>query len=155
MLVASRPALVVAAAIITILLGGCGLDNGPANRYVKAVNAAQAAFAATVDRAAQSITPTSTPRQDQATLRRFQDAIDVVVADLRKITPPSKVRAEHTRLVAAMTRFDSEVTKANNALQSPTGTTLQQAQESIRRATITVNTAIKSTITSINSKLGK
>jgi ABC-type phosphate/phosphonate transport system substrate-binding protein len=149
-----RLATLAVAALAAVALGACGTDTGANNDYVRNVNAAQSTFATNVTRVSQRITPQSTPRQDQRTLERFQEAIAAVIARLRGIDPPAAVGPDHARLVAAMSGFGADIAEANEALRSPTRTTLERAQQTIGRATVTVNDRINAAISAINRKLG-
>jgi predicted small secreted protein len=150
----ARRATLVVAALAAVALAACGTDTEANNDYVRDVNAAQTTFATNVTRVSQRITPQSTPRQDQRTLERFQEAIDAVIARLRRIDPPDTVERDHARLVSAMSGFGADIAQANEALRSPTRTTLERAQQTISRATLTVNGRISAAIEAINRKLG-
>jgi hypothetical protein len=53
-----------------------------------------------------------------------------------------------------MSGFGADIAEANEALRSPTRTTLERAQQTIGRATVTVNDRINAAISAINRKLG-
>jgi predicted small secreted protein len=138
---------------LTMALAACGDDKEQKNAYVRQVNAAQTEFASTITKVSQSITQKSSAAEDQRTLRRFEAAIDNVVGDLRGIEVPEDVESEHGRLVAAISGFGDDISKANEALRDPTTRTLELAQQRIAKATRTVNARIDSAIASINVKL--
>ena len=137
-----------------VLIAGCGGDSEENNAYVDDVNAAQVEFADNVARLSREITEDSSPREDRATLDRFEGAIDGVVDDLRRIDPPDVVDAEHDRLVAAMNGFGTEVEEATDALRDPTRSRIERAQRTLAQATAAVDRRINAAITAINSKLG-
>ena len=152
-----RLALTLALALPALVLAACGggdNDRDTKNAYVREVNAAQIEFASTVTTASQQITPKSSSSQDRRTLRRFQTAIDDVVAKLRRIDVPSSVRAEHARLVEAMSAFGTEIRRAVSALRNPDRRQLSRAQRAIAESTQMVNARIDRAIAAINAKLG-
>ncbi len=153
--VVSLLALVLALPLAGLLLtrGGGDDERDTKNAYVREVNAAQAEFATTVTDVSQQITPKSSSSQDRRTLRRFQTAIDDVVSKLRRIDVPSSVRAEHARLVEAMSAFGADIERANAALRNPSSRELERAQRQIAASTQRVNVRIDSAIAAINSKL--
>jgi hypothetical protein len=144
-----------AVALVAVLLGGCGAGRrvAEANRYVYAVNAAQQRFAATIDRLAARVTPTSTAAQDRATIAGFSVALDRVVGDLRAVRPPARVRGLHARLVGAISAFGDEVRSAGASLHSRDPNRVLDAQERLAAATRRVSQRINATIAAINRAL--
>jgi predicted small secreted protein len=140
-----------------VALGACGGDDGNSrevkNAYVEQVNVAQMDFANTVTRVSQQITPKSSAREDQRTLRRFEKAIADVVKRLRAIEVPTAVEAEHEQLVDAMSGFGSDIKQATDALRNPDTRSIAEAQRAISSSTQTVNGQIDAAIAAINSKL--
>ena len=153
-----RLVLLLALALAGLGLVACGGgeddERDTKKAYVREVNDAQTEFASTVTTVSQQITPESSSRQDRRTLRQFQTAIDDVVARLRRIEVPSDVRAEHERLVRAMSAFGADIRRANRALRNPNSRQLARAQQSIAMSTQVVNVRIDRAIAAINSKLG-
>ncbi len=153
-----RVAALVALAFAALAWGACGGgddDRKAKNEYVREVNAAQSAFALTVDTVAQRITRKSSSRQDRKTLEQFQSAIEDVVKDLRAIEVPGSVQSEHDQLVTAMSGFGNQIKKANAALRNPTSRNIGDARNTIATATQTVNVRIDAAIAAINSELGQ
>ena len=151
---ASRPlaAVALACALATSSCGGSGDDNG--ERYVEQVNRAQEAFATRVDELSAGITATSSAARDRRTLRSFQQAVDDVGGDLRRIRPPSEVRALHGRLVSAVDGYGDEVQQATRTLQtSRSPARLRGAQRELARATTSFGATLSRTIEEINREL--
>ncbi len=147
-----RVLLVLAAAALVV--SGCGdADARRANAYVDAVNAAQSRFAATIDRLATRITPTSTPASDRATIASFTKAVDSVVAELRATRPPERVAGLHAQLVGEIATYRDDVRRAGAALASQDAQQLVTAQERLQEATRRVSRAIDATIGRINRRL--
>lgn len=142
-------ALVVAA----LLFGsGCG-ETERNNNYVEAVNKAQNAFAATFERLQGQITRESSATQDRRTLDRFQTAIDKVVADLRAVETPERVKTLHNRLIAQIASYGDEIEKAERAFKSKDPARILGAQGRLVTAVTQVSTKINATIDAINTKL--
>ena len=140
-------------AVLAIAVSGCGNDNKAANDYVNAVNRAQNDFAATFDKLSGQITSTSSPAQDRKTLDGFKQAVDKVVADLRAIDVPTKVRPLHDRLVGEMSAYGKEIDKAKAAFAGDDRQAIINAQNDLRSAVTRVSTQINQTIDAINKKL--
>lgn len=154
-----RVAALFALAFAALALGGCGggdEDRKAKNAYVREVNAAQSAFALTVDTVAERIArKRSSSSQSRKTLEQFQSAIEDVVKDLRAIEVPGSVQSEHDQLVSVMSGFGAQIKKANAALRNPTSRNIGEARNTIATATQTVNVRIDSAIAAINSELGQ
>ena len=148
-----RLAPVLAVLALGVAVAGCGSDTKAANDYVDAVNKAQNEFASTFDRLNARITATSSPKEDRATLKRFQDAIDKVVADLRSVEPPSKVKTLHTELIGEINSYGGEIGKARKAFGSDDPAKVIAAQTDLVTSVTDVSSKINSTIDQINKKL--
>jgi hypothetical protein len=154
MLKLSRAVLAVMLVLVAALsAAGCGGDVKKNNAYVDAVNRAQNEFASTFDRLNAQITSTSSPKQDRATLKRFQIAIDKVVADLRSVTPPDKVKPMHKELIGEISSYGGEIAKARKAFASSDPAKVIAAQTQLVTAVTSVSSRINSTIDKINKKL--
>lgn len=154
MLKLARAAIVLMLVLAASLAAsGCGGDVKKNNDYVEAVNKAQNEFASTFDRLNESITATSSPKEDRATLTRFRKAIDRVVADLRKVTPPDKVKDQHKELIDEISSYGREITKARKAFGSSDPAKVIAAQTQLVTAVTSVSSRINSTIDQINKKL--
>ena len=154
MLTRVRLLALLALAGVALVAGGCGgKDVKASNAYVDKVNTAQTDFAKTVDALSGKITQQSTPAQDRTTMTNFTTAVARVVADLRAIKPPDKVKALHATLVSEISNYGTEVASAASALSSGDANRLLAAQQKLLKATTTVSTQINTTIDQINTKL--
>lgn len=141
------------AALAALALAGCGGgDVKESNAYVDSVNLAQTRFAASFERLARDITSASTPAQDRRTLRSIEGTIDATVADLRKIVPPEKVKAQHDQLVEAIAQYGEAI---NTAGQKLGGSAEQATAAEARLAADTAKTStqVNAAIAAINQKL--
>jgi len=147
-----RTALVLALAA-ALLAAGCGNSSKRSNEYIDAVNKAQNSFAATFDRLQGQISATSTVEQDRQTLAQFQAATDKVIADLRAVKPPSKVKSLHGDLINELTAYDGAIREASRSLGSKRPRQIAAAQTKLSTAVTTVSQQINDTIQRINAKL--
>lgn len=141
--------------VLAVAAAGCGssADVKAGNAYVDAVNKAQTSFAGTVDRLSGHITATSSSARDRKTLAGFTSAVDRVVADLRAVKPPEKVAALHGRLVSAIDRYGTELSRTAGALRSKDPDVVVNARAALLKAKTTVTAQLDSTINAINNKL--
>jgi hypothetical protein len=123
------------------------------NAYVSAVNDAQNQFADSIEDVAGEITPTSSAKQDRETLRKFSQAVDRAVSQLRAVKPPSKVRALHEDLIKSIARYRAEVEKARRAFASKDRRTLDRAERRFQAAIRAIGARINRTTTAINARL--
>ena len=145
---------VLIALCAVLALGGCGSQKTErANDYVNAVNRAQNDFAATFSKLETQITPKSSSRQDRATLKKFEQAIDRVVAQLRAVRAPENVRTLHAQLIAAIASYRDAVEKARRAFATTNRDKLVRAQQSLVRAVTRISERITRTINQINNRL--
>ncbi|HUR86191.1 MAG TPA: hypothetical protein VMY78_12675 [Solirubrobacteraceae bacterium] len=154
--VTRRVVAVVAPILAALALVACG-DSGTAtsdrNAYAEKVNDAQTTFATTVTSVARGAGAKSSVSQQQRTLRRFESAIEGVVADLKRIDPPEEVADEHEQLISVLSRFGSDISQANDAMSNPTPRTIASAQRRVQAATQSVNSRVNGAIAAINAKL--
>ena len=151
-----RMAATVAPTLAALALAACGDEGTPAsdkNAYAEKVNTAQTTFATTVTDVAQGAGRKSSISQQQRTLRRFESAIEGVVADLKQIDPPTEVTNEHAQLVTVLSSFGNDISQANDAMSNPTPRTIESAQRRVQAATQSVNTRVNAAIAAINAKL--
>lgn len=147
----------LAAAVVVVLLGfgaaGCGGDHEQDNAYVDTVNRAQDDFASTFDRLSSRITSTSTPTQDRRTLQGFRAAVDRVVAQLRAVEVPGRVRELHARLVGEIGSYGRQIDRARAAFGSRDAQAVLSAQTELVSAVTRVSAQINRTIDAINGEL--
>jgi phage-related tail protein len=151
-----RGALVCMAILAMWTLAACGggTSTSDKNAYAKKVNAAQTKFAETVTTVSgQGGSKTNSIRQQQATLVRFQTAIEGVVKELRAIDAPPEATKEHERLTAVMAGFGKAIGDAGKAMRNPTPSGIELAKRSLATATQTVNARVNAAIAAINLKL--
>jgi hypothetical protein len=140
--------------VLAAALGACGsADTKRADAYVADVNRAQESFADTVTRLSRRITGASSAAQDRGTLAGYSDAVDTIVAELRAVDAPERVRPLHRRLVAQIAGFGSAVRRARRGLASLDGRDVGAAQRGLAAATRRVGTQMAATIASINDRL--
>jgi uncharacterized phage infection (PIP) family protein YhgE len=144
------PALVIA---VALLASGCGSDTKAENDYVDSVNKAQNDFAATFDKLSSQITSTSSAQQDRQTLDGFKEAVDKVVADLRAVEVPGKVKDLHGQLVSEISAYGKEIDKAKAAFAGDDPQAIIKAQTELVSAVTRVSAQINQTIDAINKKL--
>jgi uncharacterized phage infection (PIP) family protein YhgE len=139
--------------VVVLLASACGSDTKQANDYVDSVNKAQNDFAATFDKLSSKITSTSTAQQDRQTLDGFKEAVDKVVADLKEVEVPDKVKDLHGQLVAEISDYGTEIDKAKQAFSGNDPQAIIKAQTQLVSAVTRVSAQINKTIDAINKKL--
>jgi hypothetical protein len=148
------PASLLAALALALGLVACGGDDvEQSNDYVEAVNAAQTSFAQTFDKLQSEITTESTPKEDSATLGRFEGAIDDVVQDLSAVKPPEAVKALHQQLIDAIEGYGTTIAKAREAFRSSSPSEVLSARTQLSTDVARTSTRINQTIDAINRKL--
>lgn len=145
--------LLVAFAAVALIAAGCGGDTEEKNDYVDQVNKAQTEFADQVTKLSTAITSTSSSSADQKTIESYQTAVDGVVKDLKGITPPEDVKAEHQQLVDAMSTYGDSVGAALEDLQGGSAQDRLKAATELQTASSTAGTQINQAIEAINKKL--
>jgi hypothetical protein len=145
-------AVVVALALVAVA-AGCGDDVGKTNAYVDAVNTAQTNFAQTFDKLQAQITAQTSPKEDSATLGRFEDAIEKVVKDLEAVETPDDVKTQHAQLVAAIEGYGRTIEQARKAFSSNDPTEVLKARTQLSTDVAATSTKINQTIDAINRKL--
>jgi hypothetical protein len=130
-----------------------GDDTKTANTYVSAVNEAQNEFASSFDQLQSQITPTSSVKEDRATLAKFSQAVDRVVAKLRAAKPPANVKALHKQLITAIAGYRTEVEKARRAFASRDRRTFVRTERRFVARVQAISSRINTTIEAINKKL--
>ena len=122
-------ALVLCAAALGLVAGvGCGSDTKEANDYVSAINKAQTDFADSVQKIGSSAAGGTPEEKAKNTFGRLERAIDGVVADLKAVDPPDKVKDLHSELVAELSQFKAQVKAAGDSLSSGDPQAIVKAQ---------------------------
>lgn len=95
--------LAVAISLCLFLLSVTGCGQSKEQKYANAVNSAQ-------DRWGQKIANLATPNPTSSTFTRQDDALEGLIHDLKNIGDvPSKAKAAHSELIAALTRADQAI----------------------------------------------
>src|SRR6476661_8460784 len=97
----ARAALVTIAALALLVGAGCGGgDTQSANDYVKSINKVQTDFASSMNSTAAPSTSSSDPMASaKATFSKIDTGLKKVVAELKGIKPPDKVKTQHQDLI--------------------------------------------------------
>jgi hypothetical protein len=144
-------------AVLAVGVGvaACGNDEKAERRntYADEVNRAQNAFAQSFRSLSRRITSTTTPGQGRRTLQGFEEAVDTVVADLRRIDAPADLRPLHSRLIREISGYGREIHKAKNAFATGLPQRILRAQSALVEATTEISARINRTIAAINRRL--
>ncbi|MCW3000625.1 MAG: hypothetical protein JWN65_4174 [Solirubrobacterales bacterium] len=140
--------------VAVLLLSGCGDDQVKVNNaYVSATDRAMQAFETEFQQLQTSFTAVSTPAQDLRTLTALQAAVDRVVADLTKVTPPAKIAPLHARLIQQVQRYRAIIQTAKRAFASDDPRRVISARSRFSAALAGVATQVSATINTINERL--
>src|ERR687885_2787193 len=147
------PVLLLVAAVL--VLAACGQDKAAEQRnaYADQVNRAQSDFAQSFKSLSRRITKTTTPGRGRRTLQGFEDAVDDVVTDLRRIEAPSDVQPLHRRLIREISGYGREIHKAKLAFATGSPQRILRAQSALVSATTAISAQINRTIAAINRRL--
>jgi hypothetical protein len=149
-----RAVVICAAALSLVAAAGCGSDTKSSNDYVSDLNKVQTDFANSVQKVGTSSSAGSDPAA--AAKKTFNDlntAIDKVIADLKDVDPPDKVKDLHNELISEMEQFNSQVTAAADSLGSGDPQAILKAQSKFAASASALGTKISKTIADINTKL--
>jgi hypothetical protein len=152
-----RRLLPVLLAVATAIgVAGCGEDPAKQrNAYADAVNQAQSDFAQSFRSLSRRITSTTTAGQGRRTLQGFEDAVDHVVTDLRRIDAPADVQPLHRRLITEISDYGREIRRAKRAFATGAPQRILDAQAKLVTATTAISSRINRTIAAINRQLQK
>ena len=148
-------AAVICLAALALVATGCGGDTKKSNDYVDAVNKAQTEFADNVQKVNSGSAGGDPAAAAKKTFSNLSAAIDKVIADLKAVDPPDKVKDLHSQLVSEMTEFDNQVKAAGDSLGSGDPQKILAAQQKFATSASSLGTRISSTIDAINTKLHK
>jgi hypothetical protein len=142
---------------VAVMLGpsACGTDQSAKQRntYADEVNRAQNSFARSFKSLSKRITSTTTPDRGRKTLQGFEDAVDAVVVDLRRIDAPGDLRPLHRRLITEISGYGREIHKAKLAFATGSPQRILRAQSALVEATTAISARINGTIAAINRRL--
>jgi hypothetical protein len=141
----------LAALALCLVAAGCGGDTKSNNDYVGKINKAQTDFADSITKL-QSNTGT-TAADGQKVFTDLSTAIDKVVADLKAVEPPDKVKDLHNQLVAEIQQVGTAVKGAGEALASKDPQKIAAAQAKFATDVGGVGPKVTKTISDINAKL--
>ncbi len=153
-----RALLPVLLTVATALgVAACGDDEvaKERNTYADQVNRAQNAFADSFKSLSQRITRTTTPGQGKRTLQGFENAVETVVTDLRRIDAPSDLQPLHQRLITEIAGYGQAIHRAKVAFATRAPQRILRAQSALVSATTRISARINKTIADINQTLQK
>ncbi len=147
------PVLLIVAAAIG--LTACGTDKAAQERnaYADQVNRAQNDFAQSFKSLSKRITRTTTPGRGRQTLQGFEDAVDNVVVDLRRIDAPAGLQPLHQRLIGEISGYGRAIHRAKLAFATGSPQRILRAQSALVSTTTEISARINRTIAAINRRL--
>jgi hypothetical protein len=133
----------------------CGADKAAEKRntYADQVNKAQNNFAQSFKSLSRRITSTTTPGRGRRTLQGFEDAVDAVVVDLRRIDAPGDLRPLHQRLIGEISGYGRAIHRAKLAFATGSPQRILRAQSALVSSTTQISEKINRTIAAINRQL--
>ena len=144
-----RAALVLTAVLALVAAAGCGSDTKSSNDYVNALNKVQTDFADSVSKTSAA----GSGGKAADVFTNLSTAIDKLIADLKGVEPPDKVKDLHNELISEMTQFKSQVEAAGASLKSGDAAKIVAAQTKFATEASALGTKIGQTIDGINKKL--
>jgi hypothetical protein len=146
---------VVLSVVAAFGVAACGGQDAAKQRntYADEVNRAQNNFAQSFKSLSRRITSTTTPGRGRRTLQGFEDAVDNVVVDLRRIDTPSDLQPLHRRLITEISGYGSAIHRAKLAFATGSPQRILRAQSALVTATTAISTRINRTIAAINRQL--
>jgi len=142
-----RIALVTTLTLSLVAATGCGSDTKDNNKYVEAINKAQTDFA-------DSITKLNSGSGSVAdTFKNLETAIHQVVADIKAVKPPDKVKNLHQELVGELDQLEQEVKTAGDAITSKDVAKIKAVQATFAKDMTNLQTKFLGTIAEINKEL--
>jgi hypothetical protein len=147
------PVLVAVATVFGVT--ACGTDEAAKERntYADQVNRAQSNFARSFKSLSERITSTTTPGRGRKTLQGFEDAVDAVVIDLRRIDAPGDLQPLHRRLIDEISGYGRAIHRAKLAFATGSPQRILRAQSALVTSTTAISERINRTIAAINTKL--
>jgi hypothetical protein len=151
-----RRVIPVLVAVATVFgATACGADKAAEKRntYADQVNRAQNNFAQSFKSLSRRITSTTTPGRGRKTLQGFEDAVDAVVVDLRRIDAPGDLRPLHQRLITEISGYGAAIHRAKLAFATGSPQRILRAQSALVSSTTAISSRINRTIAAINKQL--
>jgi hypothetical protein len=151
-----RVILVLLAVVAAFGVAGCGSGEDAAkqrNTYADEVNRAQTNFAQSFKSLSRRITSTTTPGRGRKTLQGFEDAVDNVVVDLRRIDTPTDLQPLHRRLIGEISGYGRAIHRAKLAFATGSPQRILRAQSALVTSTTAISGRINRTIAAINRQL--
>jgi hypothetical protein len=146
-----RAAVLLVALLALAGSTGCSGHTSDENAYVDQLNKVQSDFASSV---AKALSPAPSRMNAKALaiqrLGSLETATDKLVAGLKAVDPPAKVKSLHHELIGELERFQVQVKKAVVSLTSVEPT---DAQAQVATAALQFGPTIRKTISAINDKL--
>ncbi|WP_027007765.1 hypothetical protein [Conexibacter woesei] len=148
-----------AAALLAVVaaLAGCGSSSDGASGaradYVKALNSAQSGLASRFTKLGEKITPTSSAKQDRATLGAYETVVDSTVSQLRAIDPPTGLETLHRRFTAQLAGYGSAVRTARARITGDDPRAILAAQGDLQASLQRTGRQLNATIEAINKNL--
>jgi hypothetical protein len=147
-------AVVLLALLAASLAAACGSGKGKDNdQYVTALNRAQTGLAQRFGALQARITPTSSAKQDEKTLRAYEAAVRDAVTALRGVSPPDGLSALHQRFIGQVADYGAALKTARSELRGDDPQAILAAQGRLRTAVAKTGTRLNATIQAINQKL--
>jgi hypothetical protein len=147
------PVLLLVLSVVGVSACG-GIDTAKQrNTYADEVNRAQNDFAQSFKNLSRRISSTTTPARGRRTLQGFEDAVDTVVRDLRRIDAPSDLQPLHQRLISEIAGYGEAIRKAKEEFATGSPQRSEAAQTALVNATTEISARINRTIAAINRQL--
>jgi hypothetical protein len=146
---------VLLAALTLVGAVSCGGEEAAKERntYADEVNRAQSSFAQSFKTLSRRITSTTTPARGRRTLQGFEDAVEEVVVDLRRINAPEDLQPLHRRLIAEIAGYGRAIHRAKEEFATGSPQRSERAQSALVTATTSISERINRTIAAINQRL--
>jgi hypothetical protein len=149
-----RARAVVLLALLAASLATAGCGSGKDNdQYVTSLNRAQTGLAQRFGALQARITPTSSAKQDEKTLRAYEAAVRDAVTTLRGVSPPDGFSALHQRFIGQVADYGTALKTARSELRADDPQAILAAQGRLRTAVAKTGTRLNATIQAINQKL--
>jgi len=147
------PVLLLVLAVVGV--SACGGEDAAKERntYADEVNKAQNDFAQSFASLSRRISSTTTPARGRRTLQGFEDAVDTVVTDLRRIDAPSDLQPLHQQLIDEIAGYGTAIHKAKTEFATGSPQRSEAAQSALVTATTEISARINKTIAAINKQL--